>query len=229
MLASGRPDASDGGRRNICVWDPTHHNQSIYLIRSYPHSLCCVHVGAPRDEGATKLVGVRPGAGSLLPCLPAAWSHEPEATELVGSRALPWSATPRGLPRRDGGALGGGHGRRGRAQELTDAAASRPRARPARSFQAARGAGAHRRHGLPTAGCGGAPTAAADARGGARPRPSRTRGRSSGERSCPSAGKEELPTARPVPLLHCFSSIQNCSLSLPQPGRCMFACCKLII
>jgi hypothetical protein len=76
MLASGRPDASDGGRRNICVWDPTHHNQAIYLIRSYPHSLCCVHAGAPRDEGATKLVDVRPGAGSLLPCLPAAWSHE---------------------------------------------------------------------------------------------------------------------------------------------------------
>jgi hypothetical protein len=127
--------------------------------------------------------------------------------------------------RRDGGALGGGHGRRGRVQELADAAASRPRARPA----AARGAGAHRRHGLPTAGRGGAPTAAADARGGARPRPSRARGSSSGERSCPSAGEEELPTARPVPLLHYFSSIQNCSLSLPQPGRCMFACCKLII
>jgi hypothetical protein len=83
MLASGRPDASDGGRRNICVWDPTHHNQAIYLIRSYPHSLCCVHAGAPRDEGATKLVDVRLSAGSLLPCLPAAWSHEGRRSSTV--------------------------------------------------------------------------------------------------------------------------------------------------
>jgi hypothetical protein len=132
------PTRRTAAAENICVWDPTHHNHAIYLIRSYPHLLHCVRAGAPRDEGATKLVDGAAGHGSLLPvCQQRGRTRGGEArrghARGDGARrqhgfSLVCHST-RFPPRRDGGALGGGHGRRGRVQELADAAASRPGAR----------------------------------------------------------------------------------------------------